>query len=201
MLAVLICLFGHYRKRLLGGVTEGVIYQGDLPVLVVPSFDQPIETDIGYSRLLFPTDGSKNSDIAIEHVIEIAKHFDAVIHVVNVVDLQAAGGVFNAGGLENTFVKRLETAGKNVLDSVEAEITETTPELDVEPVVVHTSSFEGVAAGIREYVSEHDFDLIVMGSHGRSNIKRQLIGSVASTVLRTVDIPVLVIKRPAQQAQ
>ncbi|WP_432419302.1 universal stress protein [Halobacterium wangiae] len=34
-----------------------------------------------------------------------------------------------------------------------------------------------------------------MGSHGRSNLGRQLLGSVASAVLRTVSVPVLVVKR------
>jgi nucleotide-binding universal stress UspA family protein len=52
------------------------------------------------------------------------------------------------------------------------------------------------APTFRAYVQEHGLDLIVMGSHGRSNLRRQLIGSVASTVLRTVGVPVLVVTRP-----
>jgi nucleotide-binding universal stress UspA family protein len=38
-------------------------------------------------------------------------------------------------------------------------------------------------------------DLVVTGSHGRSNLRRQLIGRVASTVFRTVSVLVLVVKR------
>jgi nucleotide-binding universal stress UspA family protein len=69
--------------------------------------------------------------------------------------------------------------------------------LDVSAAVVRTTAFEGVAAGIREYVADAGIDIIVMGSHGRSNLKRQLLGSVASNVLRTVDVPVLIVKRTA----
>ncbi|MEF8824887.1 MAG: universal stress protein [Halapricum sp.] len=61
--------------------------------------------------------------------------------------------------------------------------------------VERTTSFEGAAAGVREYVEENGVDLVIMESHGRSNLKRQLLGSVASTVLPTVDVPVLVVKR------
>jgi len=111
------------------------------------------------------------------------------------VDIQAAGGTFNAGGLEKEFVERLEAKGEDAVDSVARKIGESAPSLTVETAVKQTTSFEGTAAGVREYITENEIDLVVMGSHGRSNPKRQLLGSVASTVLRTVDVPVLVAKR------
>ncbi|WP_139171321.1 universal stress protein [Natronorubrum texcoconense] len=40
-----------------------------------------------------------------------------------------------------------------------------------------------------------DVDAIITGSHGRSNLTRQLLGSVTSSVLRMDDIPVLVVER------
>ena len=114
--------------------------------------------------------------------------------MLNVVDIQAAGGVFHAGGLETEFVERLDARGQATVDSAARKIEEAAPALSVTTAVERTTSFEGVAAGVREYVQNHDIDLVVMGSHGRSNLRRQLIGSVASTVLRTVDVPVLVVK-------
>ncbi|WP_081985449.1 universal stress protein [Natrinema salifodinae] len=76
-----------------------------------------------------------------------------------------------------------------------AEFDERAPELDVTTAVVRTTSFEGVAAGIREYVADHNIDCLVVGSHGRSNLRKQLLGSVTSTLIRTVDVPVLVVPR------
>lgn len=81
------------------------------------------------------------------------------------------------------------------VERVVKEIGETAPDLDVSTAVERTTSFDGAAAGVREYIEDNDIDLVVMGSHGRSNLQRQLLGSVASTVLRTVDVPVLIVKR------
>ena len=181
-------------RRLLGGVTEQVLHRSDVPVLVVPGEDDA-EMEADYTRVLITTDGSENADVAIPHGIAIAQRYDSAVHVLNVVDLQAAGGVFHAGGLEKEFIERLDARGQDAVDSVATKIEDSAPELTVKTAVERTSSFEGAAAGVREYVEENDVDLVVMGSHGRSNLQRQLIGSVASTVLRTVDVPVLVVKR------
>ncbi|WP_265110531.1 universal stress protein [Halosolutus halophilus] len=184
-------------KRLLGGVTEGLLNRSDVPVLVVPAGDRTTAGETDYSRLLVPTDGSENAEVATRHGVTVARHFDSTVHVLNVVDLQAAGGAFDVGGLEKEFVERLEANGQDAVDAVAAEIDDTAPDLDVETAVARTTSFDGAAAGIREYVADHDIDLIVMGSHGRSNLGRQLLGSVTSNVLRTVDVPVLVVNRPS----
>lgn len=185
-------------KRLLGGVTEQVLHRSQVPVFVVPGEDGGSDGNTEYSRVLVPTDGSENVAAATPHGVTIAQQFDSTLHVLNVVDLQAAGGVFNAGGLEREFIERLELRGQEAVDKIRDEIADLDPDVAVRTDVERTTSFEGAAAGIREYVGDADIDLVVMSSHGRSNLKRQLLGSVASTVLRTVDVPVLVVKRPSE---
>ncbi|WP_178917888.1 universal stress protein [Natronomonas gomsonensis] len=182
-------------RRLLGGVTEQVLHRGDTPVLVVPDGDGN-EMDTDYSDVLITTDGSDNAEVAVPHGIGVAERYDSTLHVLNVVDLQAAGGVFDAGGLDRAFIERLEARGQDAVDRVATDITDSAPSLTVEAAVERTTSMGGAAAGVSEYLVENGIDLVVMGSHGRSNLKRQLLGSVASTVLRTVDVPVLVVKRP-----
>lgn len=182
-------------RRLLGGVTEQILYRSDIPVLVVSDRDHKGKIEDNYSRILLTTDGSENAEEAIPHGIGIAQHCGSTLYILNVVDLQAAGGVFDAGGLEKEFVERLEAGGQNAVDSIASKIKGSAPNLTMETAIKRTTSFEGAAAGIREYVEENEIDLVVMSSQGRSNLKRQLLGSVASTVLRTVDVPVLVIKQ------
>ncbi|MFC4360284.1 universal stress protein [Halobium salinum] len=182
-------------RRLLGGVTERLLHRSDVPVLVISGEDNGDDVEAEYSRVLITTDGSENAEVAIPHGTAIAQHYGSDVHVLNVVDIQAAGGAFNAGGLEEEFLERLDARGQEAVDSVANKIQESAPDLPVETAVERTASFEGAAAGVREYIEENEIDLVVMGSHGRSNLKRQLLGSVASTVLRTVDIPVLVVKR------
>lgn len=183
------------KKRLLGGVTEQVLHQSDIPVFVVPDGDDVSEKNVGYSRVLIPTDGSENAEAATPHGVAIAQRFDSTIHVLNVVDLQAAGGPFSAGGLEKEFVERLEVGGQEAVDEVADEIGRIASDVEVRSAVERMTSFEGAAGGVREYIERTGIDLVVMGSHGRSNLERQLLGSVTSTVLRTVDVPVLVVKR------
>lgn len=187
-------------RRILGGVTENVLHRSDVPVYVVPGEATDAGDDDELSRLLIPTDGSENAKSATPHGIAIAERFESTVHVLNVVDLQSAGGMFDAGGLERSFVQRLESRGQQAVDRIAKEIEETASDVPVETAVETTTSFEGAAAGLRDYVEEHDIDLAVMGSHGRSNLQRQLLGSVASTVIRTVDVPVLVVKRDGADA-
>jgi nucleotide-binding universal stress UspA family protein len=48
---------------------------------------------------------------------------------------------------------------------------------------------------IADYASESAADLIVISSHGYHGLKRMLLGSVAETVIRHADCPVLVLRR------
>jgi nucleotide-binding universal stress UspA family protein len=184
-------------KRLLGGVTQKLLQRSGVPVLVVPPGAESYEADGEYDRILLPTDGSENAHLATEHGIGLARTYESTVHVLNVVDLQAEGGVFDAGGLETEFVERLEARGQAAVDTVVEEIEDAAPDRPVKSAVVRTASFDGAAAAIAEYVTEHDVDLVVMGSRGRSNLQRHLLGSVSSAVLRTVTVPVLIVRPDA----
>jgi nucleotide-binding universal stress UspA family protein len=179
-------------RRLLGGVTEQVLHRCDVPVLVDTGGDV---ADAGYERVLVPTDGSENAVRATPHGTAIGARYGATLHALSVVDVQSAGGAFSAGGLDAAFVERLEARGESAVEAVVSAVHDDVPDLSVETAVVRSTSFGGVAPGITEYVEAHDIDLVVMGSHGRSNLGRQVLGSVASTLLRTLDVPVMVVRR------
>lgn len=182
------------RKRVLGGVTEHALSHGETPVLVVPE-SAGVQASIGFDRLLLPTDGSESAEAATDHGVAVARRYGSTVHVLNVVDLQSAGGMFSAGGLDEEFVERLESQGREATERVADRIESLAPDADVETAVVRTADFDGVAAGLCDYAADREIDLIVMGSHGRSNLRSKLLGSVTSEVLRTGDLPVLVVKR------
>lgn len=52
------------------------------------------------------------------------------------------------------------------------------------------------AGRIVELAEEENIDLIVMGTHGRTGLKRLLMGSVAEAVVRRAKCPVLTFKEP-----
>jgi len=180
-------------KRLLGGVTEEVLHRSDVPVLVIPTGDRSTGDSFDYDRLLVPTDGSENATRAAPHAGAVARQYGSSVHALSVIDLQSAGGAFSAGGLEGSFVDRLEDDAGETVDELATEI-DAVADVDVETVVQKTS-LDGVAAEIRDYIAAHGIDLVVMGSHGRSNLRRQLLGSVSGAVLRSVDVPVLIVTR------
>ena len=51
-----------------------------------------------------------------------------------------------------------------------------------------------IVAAVVEYAEEHNIDLIVIGTRGRSGFKRLILGSVATGVITYAHCPVMVIK-------
>ena len=68
-------------------------------------------------------------------------------------------------------------------------------DLDVATDVV---AAENVARGIVVYSREHGADLIALSTHGRSGLRRVLLGSVAEEILRRSHVPVLLFPPPAE---
>lgn len=140
-----------------------------------------------YDTVLIPSDGSDHARRAAEHGLNLARAFDAEVHVVNVVDVQSAAGVFSAGGVDEEFVERLETDARETVERIASLADESVP--------VHTAVVRGQPAdGILDYEDENDADLIVMGTHGRTGLGRFVTGSVTERVVRLSDVLVLTVR-------
>ena len=182
------------KRRLLGGTTEQLLHRSDVPVVVVPDAAGPFAVD----RLLVPTDGSENSALALPHAAALARIDGGSVDLLNVIDPAEAGGAFDAGGLDAAFLERLESRGREAVDDAAERLRRQNPDAALRTVVERAGATGGVADSIRAYVDEEAIDAVVMGSHGRSNLRRTLLGSVAASVLRRVDVPVLVAVRGEQ---
>lgn len=137
-----------------------------------------------YDTILVPTDGSDHAVRAAEHGLYLARAFDATVHLLTVVDVQAAAGLFDAGGVDRAFVERLEASGEEAIDATEAVAGETDR--------VRTAMVRGTPSeAITEYAGEHGVDMIAMGTHGRTGLDRYVAGSVTERVVRRADVPVL----------
>lgn len=175
------------RERLLGSITERVLRRSGPPVLTVSGSEMSADTGTAYGDVLVTTDGSDLAAEAGPYAADLAGRFDAILHVLNAVDVQAEAGVFDAGGVDREYIERLETKGHEAVDDLIAGIDAT--DLDVREAVVRGYAPEVIA----EYVAENGVDLVVMSSEGQSNLAGQQLGTVAGRVLRTVDRPVLVV--------
>ncbi len=119
-----------------------------------------------YDVILFPTDGSEGAAVALEHAIDQARQYDATLDVLHVGDSDDDGDA-------------VESAAERARDAG----------LHVNTAIVEGTPHEVIA----DYVADRGVDVVVMGSHGRRGLDRYLLGSVTERVLRTVDVPVLVV--------
>jgi nucleotide-binding universal stress UspA family protein len=174
------------RDRLLGSVTERVLRRTDAPVLVVPDGDLERDTGSTYGDVLVTTDGSDLAEQAGPYASDVARQFGATLHLLAVVDVQSEAGVFDAGGVDREYVERLESKGRDAVSRLAERVDE---DVDTRSSVVRGSPAEEIAA----YVADNGVDLIVMSSEGESNLADQLLGSVTGGVLRSADVPVLVV--------
>lgn len=137
-----------------------------------------------YEDVLVPTDGSDAVQDAIDEGIGIAELCDATLHAVFVVDTADYALVPDAELV--TVEEALEDAGRRALEDIERRASAAGLE-------TRTELRRGSPAdGILDYADEHDVDLVVMGTRGRSAIDRVLLGSVAENVIRNADQPVMV---------
>lgn len=146
-----------------------------------------------YDHILVPTDGSDHADRAADHAVLLAEAFDATVHLLTVVDIEAAGGPFSAGGVDDAYVEQRTADDRKALTEQKAALGET--------VRVETKVVTGTPAeGILDYVRETEIDLVVMGTHGRSGLRRYLTGSVAERVLRLSPVPVVTVRETEASA-
>lgn len=179
-------------EQVLGSVTDRVLRNTDVPVLVVPSSDPTSADDSTYDRILAPTDGSEVAERAAPYSMDIAHHHDATLHLLNVIDPRFEG-IFSAGGGSEDLFERLEERGHDFIEQFVERggqtAEETTNGVDLRKTVVRGTTYEA----IDEYAVENDIDLIVMASQGESGLTGQLLGSVADRTLRESEKPILII--------
>jgi nucleotide-binding universal stress UspA family protein len=184
-----------------GSVAEAVLETADVPVFLVqavpgeaaaPPFDPPA------ARILVPLDGSPfgaaalstamdvlgpNGELVLVRVVAPAAHAvkDERDHVIAYLD---------------QVQDRLNAEASEYLRSMARKVNQDRPEARVRIDVRVGKPVDGIAAAAADHVT----DLIVMATHGRTGLRRAVLGSVAGAVLRTSRTPVLMV-RPAEAAR
>ncbi|MFA1609744.1 universal stress protein [Halobellus rubicundus] len=182
------------ERLLLGSTTERVVRRSPAPVLAVGP-DEERELAYPYERVLAPTDGSACADVAVGLGADLAAATDARLDVLSVVDVAHLG----LDARVDLQIDQLEANAEQFVESgvdlaSDAGVAE---EAITSEVVTGTSAHRE----INKYVSEHDVDLIVVGTHGRTGVDRYLLGSVTEKLLRTASVPVLTVRRPADETE
>jgi len=146
-----------------------------------------------YEHILVPTDGSETAENAVDQAIDIASKYGSTVHALYVVDVDATSYSLGTEQVDRIRQGHLDemTEVKEDADEATGYVAARGDEHGVE-VVEHVTAGEPARA-IRKFVDDNDIDLVVMGSHGRSGLKRVILGSVTEKVLRRTRLPVLVV--------
>jgi nucleotide-binding universal stress UspA family protein len=173
------------NRYIAGSVAERVIRLADVPVLTARA-NARSEIDGDYGDVLVPTDGSEAAAVAIEHGVAIAAAVDARVHAVTAVDVGELGtGPDYPQGSE--LREYLADRGAEATEAIATRAEEA-------GLTAVTDVREGPPAKtLLAYADEHDVDLIVMGTHGRTGLNRYLLGSTTERVIRHSDAPVLAV--------
>lgn len=150
-------------------------------------------------RILVGTDFSAESEIALEHAIRIARHVGAQLllaHAGTVIDTADAALAPESAALLEYERIVAEHAAEN-----RAHLAQLVSRVRDRGVDASEQIVEGFPdTGISEAADELDADLVVIGTHGRTGLKRLLLGSVAERVVRLCRRHVMV-ARPAADGQ
>lgn len=161
---------GGLGRWLLGSVATKVVRGSRRPVFVVNAATE-VPDQIKVNKILVPLDGSTTSEIAIPQAIQLSKTFD---------------------GAQLTLYRAIP---KNARDSERLEadrylrgLREIHPNTNILTIVDRVQSLNPALTKLAQ-----SYDVVVLSSHGRSGVKRWLLGSVTEKLIQTVNKPLLIV--------
>ena len=169
-------------KYKLGNNIEKLIRHSDIPVWGVKA-----DAEVKITNILCPVDFSDPSRHALKNAILLSKQFKASLRILGVVE-----PIFsNSPGLKVDWDKEnaywLKQLKKEMGEFVkEFDLKEVNYKIDIQTGTIHKK--------ILHTIIEHNHDLLIMGTTGRSGLRRVLMGSVAEKVIREISCSFITVK-------
>jgi nucleotide-binding universal stress UspA family protein len=174
------------HRFLLGSVTERVINTAEVPVIAVnPDRNRPLTYPP--QRVLVPTDGSRGAELAVVEGIQVSKAMGATLHLLHVVETGSLGPD------ARSILKESELAER--ANEVMGEASERAEEASLDPVTSVVKHGEPSKV-ISDYITENAIDIAVLGTHGRTDFSRYVMGGVSAKLVRTSPVPVMWVREP-----
>jgi nucleotide-binding universal stress UspA family protein len=149
------------------------------------------DTKHEFSRILVAVDGSETSMDAAGHAIDMARMYNAQLTALTVSHISLSS--YGLAAPPDAIKQRKE---KHELESKRwfGELNQSARRNNIQFKTQLIDSQMSVEGTIVEYAENNGIDLIVLGTRGRSGIKKLLLGSVASGVISYATCPVIVVK-------
>jgi nucleotide-binding universal stress UspA family protein len=150
-----------------------------------------------YKKILGPMDGSKLGECTLSHIKAVASgcNVPEVVLLTVLEPLQLPPFVTGRENSEKLKIQR-ETDEKHVQGKANEYLNGQAKKLKSAGVSVDTAVMQAqynAADSILEFIKEKGIDLVVMSTHGRSGVTRWAFGSVADKVMRSAQVPVLMV--------
>ena len=145
-------------------------------------------------KILVPVDFSKKSECAVKIAAQIGKKINSEIHLLHLVELPS--GIIDMGAGSNFSIPASMMYLRKVKEKI---INLKKIFFDTDQIIKHAIKFENPFEGIKNYAIKNNANLIVMGSKGVSDFEEMIIGSNTEKVVRTSNIPVIVVKTDANK--
>ena len=144
-----------------------------------------------YEEILIPTDGSRGAKAAANHGLSLTKRYRATIHVLHVVDTTPVEMTEGTDTIPEAWV----AGGDRTTQQVADRATESGLPVITE---VRRGSPDRV---ILDYIDERGIDLIAMGTHGQTGLKKPLLGRVTKNIVNTASVPILCVPPPERDGE
>lgn len=150
-------------------------------------------------KILFATDGAKQSEAAIEMLAKFNLGEGDEIRIVSVIDMAVPMAVDIYGGYLPDTTEFEKTARENAGKILEESSKSLRSHFKDQTLNIATDVlFGSPESRIVEAADEFKPNLVVVGSHGYSTWERLLLGSVSDSVIHHVPCSVLVVRCPAE---
>jgi len=173
---------GLVERILIGSTSERVARYCHKPLLILKG-----KAPEGFRKVCLAHDLSKHAQSAFEFFLNLVPPEEdgrlTLLHVEETIELPMVDA------LTEELTKKIEEEKINYLNS----LVERAKEKGWKAELV-VKKHSNTADGIVEFIKEGDYDLLVMGSRGLSGLKRVLLGSTSSQVLRKAEVPILIHK-------
>lgn len=161
-----------------------------------PSFSYQWQAPIALTaaimkKILVPIDFSEFSGYALQMAAQLARQHEAgilILHMIGISDSVLANSEIAEEQEAKYYLKLAKTKIKEFTEK------EYLKDIPVEAIIQNYKDF----VEVNLVAMEQNCDLIVMGSHGTSGLSDLFVGSNTEKVIRTAEVPVLVVKQPRE---
>lgn len=142
------------------------------------------------TRILCPVDFSEFSDAALATAVPLTRARSGQLFLLHVIEpLSPSRTGQNVVPFTDNEYRELQSRLNDTLSQIQ------------DFPIDRYMEYGDAAEQILEFAQEHEIDLIVLGTHGRSGMSRAAMGSVAERVVRSAQSAVLTVKQPDEKLQ